>query len=188
VQDELALPRHLDDLPRIGARFEVPAALDLLEWYGRGPLEAYPDRESSEQLGRWRSWVADQYVPYVLPQEHGHHTDTRWFALTDGPPADGGRGLLVSSTDPLEPVGFSARHHHDADLWAATTTAELRPSPTIEVHVDVAHRGLGTGACGPDTLPPYQVTGGPARWSWALRPVRPGDDVGAVARRIRIGA
>lgn len=187
VQDELALPRELDDLPRIGARFEVPAALDLLEWYGRGPLESYPDRESSEQLGRWRSRVADQYVPYVLPQEHGAHTGTRWFALTDGPVEEGGSGLLVSTTDVLDPFTFSARHHHDADLYAATTTADLRMSPTIEVHVDLTVRGLGTGACGPDTLPPYQVTGGPARWSWALRPVRPGDDVAAVARRLRTG-
>jgi beta-galactosidase len=188
VQDELALPESLDDLPRIGGRFEVPAALDLLEWYGRGPLETYVDRESSEQLGRWSSRVADQYVPYVLPQEHGNHTDTRWFALTDGLPSEGGRGLLVSATDRLEPFGFSARHHHDADLYAARTTAELRMGPTIEVHVDLTQRGLGTGACGPDTLPPYQVTGGPARWSWALRPVRPGDDVAALARRIRTGS
>ena len=185
VDEELSLPRTLDDLPRIGARFEVPASLDLLEWYGRGPLESYPDRESSEQLGRWRSRVADQYVPYVLPQEHGHHTDTRWFLLADGDPAEGGSGVLVSATDRLEPFGFSARHHHDADLFAATTTADLRMSPTIEVHVDLTHRGLGTGACGPDTLAPYQVTGGPARWRWAMRPVRAGDDVGALARRIR---
>jgi len=188
VQDELALPGDLDDLPRIGARFEVPPALDLLEWYGRGPLETYPDRESSEQLGRWRSHVAEQYVPYVLPQEHGHHTDARWFALTDGPLAEGGAGVLVSATDRMEPFGFSARHHHDADLFAATTTAELRPHPTIEVHVDLAHRGVGTGACGPDTLPPYRVTGGAARWSWALRPARPGDDLASIARRIRTGA
>jgi beta-galactosidase len=187
VDDDLALPDSLDDLPRIGARFEVPAALDLLEWYGRGPLESYADRESSEQLGRWRSRVAEQYVPYVLPQEHGHHTDSRWVLLADGDPAEGGSGLLVSSTDRLDPFGFSARHHHDADLFAATTTADLRMSPTIEVHVDLTHRGLGTGACGPDTLAPYQVTGGPARWSWALRPVGAGDDVGAVARRIRTG-
>lgn len=187
VDDELALPASLDDLPRIGARFEVPAELDLLEWYGRGPLETYADRESSEQLGRWRSRVTEQYVPYVLPQEHGNHTDTRWFLLADGPIDEGGCGLVVSSTDRLDPFGFSARRHHDADLYAARTTAELQMSPTIEVHVDVTSRGLGTATCGPDTLPPYQVTGGPARWSWALRPVRPGDDVAAAARRVRTG-
>ncbi len=184
VDEELSLPRTLDDLPRIGSRFEVPAAFDRLEWYGRGPLETYVDRETSEQLGRWSSSVADQYVPYVLPQEHGNHTDTRWFTLTD----ETGTGVLVSSVDPRDPFGFSARHHHDADLYAATTTADLRMSPTIEVHVDVLQRGVGTGACGPDTLPPYRVTGGPARWSWALRAIVAGDDAGAIARGVRTAA
>ncbi len=181
VDEELTLPATLDDLPRIGSRFEVPAEFDRLEWYGRGPLETYVDRETSEQLGRWQSTVADQYVPYVLPQEHGNHTDTRWFTLTDA----GGTGLLVSSTNALDPFGFTARHHHDADLYAGTTVADLRSSDTIEVHVDVLQRGLGTGACGPDTLPPYRVTGGPARWSYALRPITADDDPAHLSRSLR---
>ncbi|MDE0803037.1 MAG: DUF4981 domain-containing protein [Acidimicrobiales bacterium] len=166
VDEELVLPTTLDDLPRIGTRFEVPAEFDRLEWYGRGPLETYVDRETSEQAGRWSSTVAGQYVPYVLPQEHGNHTDTRWFTLTDGDAF----GLRVATPDRLDLFGFTARFHHDADLYAATTTADLRPSDTIEVHVDVLQRGVGTGACGPDTLPPYRVTGGPARWSFSLSP------------------
>lgn len=181
VDEELTLPAELDDLPRIGTRFEVPAALDRLEWYGRGPLETYVDRESSQHLGRWGSTVAEQYVPYVLPQEHGNHTDTRWLTLRD----DAGTGLLVSATAALDPFGFTARFHHDTDLYAATTTAELRPSDTVEVHVDVLQRGVGTGACGPDTLPPYRVTGGPARWSFALAPVTVETDVPALARVLR---
>lgn len=178
VDEELTIPTTLDDLPRIGTRFEVPGEFDHLEWYGRGPLETYVDRETSEQFGRWRSTVADQYVPYVLPQEHGNHTDTRWFTLTD---VDGA-GLLVTSTNALDPFGFTARFHHDADLYAATTTADLRASDTVEVHVDVLQRGVGTGACGPDTLPPYRVTGGPARWSYALRPLTPDDDPAHLSR------
>jgi beta-galactosidase len=181
VDEELALPDTLDDLPRIGSRFEVIGALDQLEWYGRGPRETYVDRETAEQLGRWSSPVIDQYVPYVLPQEHGNHTDTRWFRLSD----EAGDGLLVSATNRLDPFGFTARFHHDADLYAATTTADLEASETVEVHVDVLQRGVGTGACGPDTLPPYQVTGGPARWSWAMRFVSRDDDAAALARRLR---
>lgn len=184
IDEELSLPETLDDLPRIGSRFEVIGELDALEWYGRGPRETYVDRETAEQLGRWASSVSDQYVPYILPQEHGNHTDTRWFRLTD----PDGEGLLISATNRLDPFGFTARFHHDSDLYAATTTADLRPSETVEVHVDVLQRGVGTGACGPDTLPPYQVTGGPARWSWAIRPLAAGDDAAAIARAIRNGA
>lgn len=180
--EALALPTALDDLPRIGVRFEVPGQFDQLEWYGRGPRETYVDRETSEQMGRWTSTVVDQYVPYALPQEHGNHTDTRWCALTDA----AGRGVVISATNPLDPFGFTARFHHDDDLYLATNVADLRASDTVEVHVDLLQRGVGTGACGPDTLPPYQVTGGRARWSWAMRALTAEDDVAAVARRIRV--
>ena len=63
---------------------------------------------------------------------------------------------------------FSARRHHDGALAAATTLAELDEAATTEVHVDAAVRGLGTGACGPDTLPPYRVGPGAYEWTWVL--------------------
>jgi beta-galactosidase len=36
------------------------------------------------------------------------------------------------------------------------------------VDFDVAHRGLGTASCGPDTLPRYLVGPGTYEWSWSL--------------------
>jgi hypothetical protein len=46
------------------------------------------------------------------------------------------------------------------------------PSETI-VHLDVAHRGLGTASCGPDTLPQYLVGPGTYKWSWSIGPLGP---------------
>ena len=37
------------------------------------------------------------------------------------------------------------------------------------MHVDIAHRGLGTLSCGPDTLPEYRVGPGRYRFTWTLR-------------------
>ena len=34
-------------------------------------------------VGIYESTVADQYVPYIVPQEHGHKTDVRWLRLTN---------------------------------------------------------------------------------------------------------
>ena len=45
------------------------------------------------------------------------------------------------------------------------------PPPEVAVHLDVAQRGLGTGACGPDTLPEHRVAGGTYRWRWTLTPI-----------------
>ena len=79
-----------------------------------------------------------------------------------------GRGLAVAAD---RHISFAARRHHDATLAAATTLADLRAGDTVEVHVDAAMRGLGTGACGPDTLPPYRVGAGTYRWDWTLSAV-----------------
>ncbi|MFQ5556804.1 MAG: glycoside hydrolase family 2 TIM barrel-domain containing protein, partial [Acidimicrobiales bacterium] len=163
-EESLALPAPWLDLPRVGMRFEVPAHLDRLCWLGPGPDETYPDRRAGAVFGRWSTSVADQYHAYVVPQEHGNHVDTRWVELTDGR----GFGIRVEGE---RAMSMTARLHHDADLTRATTIAELAVADTIEVHVDHAVRGLGTGACGPDTSPAYIVGGGEHRWSWRIRPV-----------------
>jgi uncharacterized protein YcbK (DUF882 family) len=36
------------------------------------------------------------------------------------------------------------------------------------VHLDVAHRGLGTAACGPDTAERWRITPGPFRWRFTV--------------------
>ncbi len=151
-----------DDLPRVGLACTVPEGLDRLRWYGPGPEETYTDRRAGAVVRRWSTTVAEQYHPYVLPQEHGAHVDTRWFELVDRR----GRGLRIDGDDGLI---FSARHHDDAQLTAATTVAQLAPTATVELHLDAAMRGLGTGACGPDVLPDHIVGGGPHRLHCTLR-------------------
>jgi beta-galactosidase len=160
--EEVRVPVELDDLPRVGVTFTVAPGLERLTWLGLGPHETYPDRRAA-RFGRWESTVAEQYVPYAVPQDHGGHVGTRWFSLTD----DEGRGVEVHAP---EPFSFSASHLTAADLHGAATTAELRPRPEVVVHLDAAVRGVGTGACGPDTLPAYRVGGGTYRWRWTLVP------------------
>ena len=96
----------------------------------------------------------------MVPQEHGAHAGTRWFSLTSRQ----GVGLRVSCSVPMS---FSARFEHDAMLEAAKTIAEVEQADTIEVHVDAAVRGLGTGACGPDCLPEYRVSA--SEYAWTIR-------------------
>jgi hypothetical protein len=110
--------------------------------------------------------VTDQYVDYVFPQHHGTHVDTRWFELS----GDDRPGLRIVAD---QPVAFSALHHSMAELTAARHTSELLAGPETFVHIDAAHRGLGTGSCGPDTLEPYRVGPGQYEWSWVMRGVGP---------------
>jgi beta-galactosidase len=68
---------------RIGLRTQLHDSLNTLEWFGRGPHENYFDRNWSALIGRYRSSVADQYVPYLRPQENGYKTDARWLKLSN---------------------------------------------------------------------------------------------------------
>ncbi|MFN3216073.1 MAG: glycoside hydrolase family 2 TIM barrel-domain containing protein [Acidimicrobiales bacterium] len=161
--EDLTVPAAWTDLPRVGVRFGVDTGLDRLRWLGLGPDETYPDRRAAATFGLWRSTVADQYHPYVVPQEYGAHVDTRWLEVTDRR----GRGLRIAGDEPLV---MTARPHTDAALTAATTIAELADAPVVDVHVDRAVRGLGTAACGPDTAPTHRVGSGRHRFVWRLGP------------------
>jgi beta-galactosidase len=159
--EDVRVPALFTDLPRIGVVFDLVPGFDDLEWYGRGPHESYPDRRRGAAVGRYESTVKHEYVPYIVPQEHGGHTDTRWFTVA----ADAGPTVRI---DAPRPFHFSASHFSAEDLTAATHDVELVARPETIVHVDVAHRGLGTLSCGPDTLPQYRIGPGRYRFSWSL--------------------
>jgi beta-galactosidase len=148
VSNTVQLGNGVTDLPRIGVSLVLPAALEQLAWFGRGPWENYSDRKASALVGRYQSTVTEQYVPYIMPQEHGHKSDVRWLALTN----PRGEGLQVTGAPTFE---FSASHFTAGDLFQARHTYELSPRPEVYLNLDAAQRGLGTASCGPDTLPAY---------------------------------
>jgi beta-galactosidase len=166
--DDVRIPEELTDLPRLGVLLTLVAGFEDLAWYGNGPHECYPDRDRSGRLGRYVSTVAAQHVPYVMPQEHGLHTATRWCALSNGTIT-----LRVDAPEALAPLAFSALHHSPDALTAATHDGELVASPETFLAIDHLHRGLGTASCGPDTLAQYRIPAGRHRWTWTLRAFRP---------------
>ncbi len=161
IDEIVTVPDNWPDIPRVGIVFNLPGEFEQLKWYGLGPDESYPDRFRAQTARRWSSTVDMQYHPYVVPQEHGAHEQTRWFSLKN----DKGDGVTFQLP---QGASFSARHHHDADLTVGTTLADLVRRDDIEVHIDIAMRGIGTGACGPDALPEYRVGPGEYKFSWLL--------------------
>lgn len=164
VENEVLVGPELRDLPRVGVVLTLPAGLELLRWYGRGPWDNYADRKASAMIGRYESTVTAQYVPYILPQEHGHKSDTRRLSLTD----ESGFGLEVEGRPS---IGFTASHFAVGDLYAARHTCDLEPRPEIYLSLDHGQRGLGTASCGPDTHPRYRLTAPSYRFAYILRVV-----------------
>ncbi|MFF4655409.1 glycoside hydrolase family 2 TIM barrel-domain containing protein [Streptomyces sp. NPDC001381] len=161
--DELAeLPPEFEDVARVGSVFETVAGLDRLEWFGQGPWESYPDRSGGAPVGHHSLPVDELFTPYLRPQESGGRHGVRRFTLS-GPDTP---GLVVT---PDEPRQVCVTRYRAEDLAAAAHHDELVPRAGCVVHLDAAHRGLGTASCGPDTFPSYLVAPGVHRWIWTLR-------------------
>ncbi|MFI6493348.1 glycoside hydrolase family 2 TIM barrel-domain containing protein [Streptomyces sp. NPDC050564] len=162
VEESAELPDGLDDVARVGSVFETVPGLDVLEWYGPGPWESYPDRCAGAPVGHHCLPVDELFTPYLRPQESGGRHGVRQFTLS----APDATGLSVALDEPRQ---VSVTRYRAADLATATHHDELVPRPGCVVHIDAAHRGLGTASCGPDTSPEYLIDTGTHRWSWTLR-------------------
>ncbi|MGW6956921.1 glycoside hydrolase family 2 TIM barrel-domain containing protein [Streptomyces chartreusis] len=162
VEEEAELPEAFDDVARVGTVFETVAGLDLLDWFGQGPWESYPDRSAGAPVGHHSVPVEELFTPYLRPQESGGRHGVRRFALS----APDATGLAVALDEPRQ---ISVTRYRAEDLASAGHHDELVPRPGCVVHIDAAHRGLGTASCGPDTSPSYLVAPGVHRWSWTLR-------------------
>ena len=159
-----ALDRLLPALPRLGLQMRLPGSLDHFTWYGRGPHENYPDRKQSARVGIYSGTVAEQYVPYIVPQDYGNKCDVRWAALT-GPH---GAGLLAAAPPgPTALLNVSVQQYTTADLTQARHTYELTPCGETILNLDHLQAGLGSNSCGPGPLEAYLVQ--PGKYSFSVR-------------------
>jgi hypothetical protein len=116
-------------------------------------------------LGQWEG--EPDVLPYLVPQEHGLRTGVRWMELRD--PVSGEAIRITADGDPL---AMSVLRHTDDELASARHAADLAPGNEFIVHVDAAHRGVGTASCGPDVLERYRIAPGRYEWSFTVSSVR----------------
>jgi beta-galactosidase len=150
VKNRIELGSGIIDLPRVGINLSLNPGFESITWYGKGPWENYADRQASAIIGQYQSTVSGEYVPYIMPQEHGHHVDVRWLILADNK----GNRLKVAGFPTFE---FNTSHFTDNDLYSACHTSDLSARPETYLSIDTAMRGLGTASCGSDTLDPYRL-------------------------------
>lgn len=152
------VPRELDDLPRVGVRFEVDKGYTHWRYFGRGPHENYPDRRASTVLrvhGGEHGVPFDE-MPYVVPQEFGLRMDCRWIELVN---PRNNRRMTIRAL-PGHTFHASVTWHTPEQLYWAADVTELPRNANPVVCLDAAHRGLGTASCGPDVLAQYVVRSG----------------------------
>ena len=184
------LSDNIPEIPRMGMQIQLPEEFSNLKWFGRGPHENYTDRKTSADVGLYESTVADQYTPYIRPQENGYKTDTRWLTLTD----DSGTGILVSG-DPLisfaalnnihddfESPGKLSQYRKDAKT-ANTHTIDVKPRELVNLNVDLGQMGVGgDNSWGALIHPKYRLLEKKYEYSFRIRPVLKDDDILKLAK------
>ena len=161
----------MPDLFKFGMTMQMAREYDRVEYYGRGPVENYSDRNSSQFLGVYSGSVADQYYPYIRPQENGNKTDVRWWKVLNAE----GKGLLFYSDAPLS---MSSLNYTTADLDGGSEkqsihAGDLNPRPYTVVHIDKAQYGLAcVNSWGATPLEPYKLHYGDYSYSFVIAPVR----------------
>ena len=143
---------------RYGVMLGLPHDMDRSTFYGRGPVENYADRKSSQHIGIYTLTADEQFYPYIRPQETGTKSDIRWWQQTG---ADH-YGFKVVADKPF----YASALHYDLDALDEGEekhqrhSAQLVPSPCTWLYLDGEHAGVGgVNSWGMDgyALPQYRV-------------------------------
>jgi beta-galactosidase len=152
-------------LPRTGVHLRLPKSMKRVQWFGKGPYENYRDRNEGTMVGLYEKSVDGLFEPYIVPQENGNRSETRWLEVSDGQ-----NGFLVTGEQHFE---FSAHRYDIKDLEKAKHLHQLEKKPYVNLYLDQMQAGLGSAGCGPDTLFKYRIKSEPHTWSFTIKSIIP---------------
>lgn len=123
-------------IPKFGMRMRIPANLNYIEWYGRGPYENYPDRKTGSLIGLYSSTLANFITKYVAPQDNANRCDVRWFSLN----SQTNESVKITG---LQPLCFRAWPYTEEDLENSRHDYELPARDFINLNIDLNIHGVG---------------------------------------------
>lgn len=133
-------------LPRLGFEFTSPVPNDSFTYFGMGEGENYCDMHHHTRMGLYESTAENEYVNYVVPQEHGNHTRAKLLKM--------GNGLTFCSDGEFE---FNVSQYTKEALTDAMHTDELYKNGFTNIRIDYKVSGIGSGSCGPQLLEKYRL-------------------------------
>ncbi|OXM16379.1 glycoside hydrolase family 2 TIM barrel-domain containing protein [Paenibacillus herberti] len=136
VQQLLVPGSNLPEIPEVGIMFSMDGSFTDLEWYGKGPHESYLDRQLSAKIGLHQGKVADQFVPYLRPQECGNKVDVRHAAISN----QSGVALHITGEPTFE---LNALPYTPFELEANDHVYKLPASDKTVVRIHYRQMGVG---------------------------------------------
>ena len=146
-------------LPRLGFEFLMSEDTKEFTYFGFGPLESYCDMHHWSLVGLYDSNVEQEYVNYVMPQEHGNHFNTKMVKI----------GKLIFETDNCFEFGVSK--YSAIDLYRAKHTDELKADGKTHLRIDYKVSGIGSNSCGPNLNEKYIFDDKKVSFAFAISPV-----------------
>lgn len=162
--------KDISGMFRFGMRMDMPSDYDRIDFYGRGPVENYSDRNHSTLLGRYKQSVAEQFYPYIRPQETGTKTDMRWFRVLN----ISGDGLEFRSNESFSAsaLHYSLESLDDGVAKGQRHSSELESTPYTNLSIDKVQMGLAcVNSWGAMPLPEYLVPYEDYKFVFVIKPV-----------------
>lgn len=152
-------------LPRLGYSMTLPCELENYSYYGRGPINNYNDRKTSQFIELYSSKIDSSYIMFPKPQDMGNREDVRWCALTNNE----GKGVMFIADGTMS---ISALPWSDIQLAKAAHPYQLPKTNTTTLHLDAKVTGLGGNSCGQGgPLEKDQVKAKNTKFSFIIRPI-----------------
>ena len=163
---------NISNMFRYGMRVELPAAYNVVEYYGRGEVENYADRKSAADIGLYTQKVAEQYNEKMArPQESGTRSDLRYYEVKNT--AGAGLRIIAETAFSASALPYSQEamdvtvgplQRHSGDLKADTNTY---------LCFDLEQQGLGCiNSWGALPLDKYMVEYKDYTFRFIISPVR----------------
>ena len=168
---EAGKEEKVSDMFRFGMQMQMPENFNEVEYYGRGPVENYADRNHSTLIGKYRQTVAEQFYPYIRPQETGTKTDLRWWRVLN----ISGNGLQFVGDAPFSAsaLNYSIESLDDGVQKDQRHSPEVAKAPFTNLCIDKLQMGLGcVNSWGTLPLEKYRVPYQDYEFSFILTPVR----------------
>ncbi len=164
MQSAIGANRSKVILPRIGYSMVLPSELNQYDYYGRGPVNNYNDRKTSQFIGWYHSPMAEQGIMLPKPQAQGNREEVRWCAVTNSQQ----QGVVFISDSTMS---ASALPWSQQELTLAAHPYQLPKSSGTHLHLDAKVTGLGGASCGQGgPLTPDQVRSTPTTFGFIIRP------------------
>ena len=161
----------VSEMFRFGMQMQMPESFSKVEYYGRGPFENYADRNNGAMVGIYNQSVAEQFYPYIRPQENGLKTDVRYWKMLN----KSGKGLIFTSDDVFSAsaLNYSIESLDEGLDKDQRHSMEIPLAGYTNFCIDKLHMGVGcVNSWGAYPLKQYRIPYKTYEFSFKITPIK----------------